>query len=109
MHANSADRRSGFRLSGEQQIWPAGAFRKKNNDRSAYLFQLAHRSACNLADAAQPTAHLAPDIRLYSNIHNHRYFSGVFYFLEPDPKSKLTLILAADLSNTGYTGGAFVC
>jgi predicted permease len=32
-----------------------------------------------------------------------------FYFLEPDRKSRLTLILAAGLSNTGYTGGAFVC
>lgn len=32
-----------------------------------------------------------------------------FYFLEPDRKSRLTLVLAAGLSNTGYTGGAFVC
>ena len=35
--------------------------------------------------------------------------TGIFYFLEPDRKSRLTLILAAGLSNTGYTGGAFVC
>jgi predicted permease len=35
--------------------------------------------------------------------------AGIFYFLEPDRKSRLTLILAAGLSNTGYTGGAFVC
>jgi predicted permease len=32
-----------------------------------------------------------------------------FHFLEPDRKTRLTLILAAGLSNTGYTGGAFVC
>jgi predicted permease len=35
--------------------------------------------------------------------------AGIFYFLEPDRKRRLTLILAAGLSNTGYTGGAFVC
>jgi predicted permease len=35
--------------------------------------------------------------------------AGIFRFLEPDRKSRLTLILAAGLSNTGYTGGAFVC
>jgi predicted permease len=35
--------------------------------------------------------------------------AGTFYFLEPDRKRRLTLILAAGLSNTGYTGGAFVC
>ncbi len=32
-----------------------------------------------------------------------------FYFLKHDRKTRLTLILAAGLSNTGYTGGAFVC
>ncbi|MFA5251594.1 MAG: AEC family transporter [Phycisphaerae bacterium] len=32
-----------------------------------------------------------------------------FYFLKHDRKTRLTLILAASLSNTGYTGGAFVC
>jgi predicted permease len=32
-----------------------------------------------------------------------------FYFLKYDRKTRLTLILAASLSNTGYTGGAFVC
>ncbi len=35
--------------------------------------------------------------------------AGLFYFLEPDRRSRLTLILAGGLSNTGYTGGAFVC
>ena len=35
--------------------------------------------------------------------------AGLFYFLEPDRRSRLTLVLAAGLSNTGYTGGAFVC
>ena len=35
--------------------------------------------------------------------------AGLFYSLEPDRKSRLTLILAGGLSNTGYTGGAFVC
>jgi len=35
--------------------------------------------------------------------------AGIFYFLEPDRRSRLTLILAGGLSNTGYTGGAFVC
>jgi predicted permease len=35
--------------------------------------------------------------------------AGIFYFLEPDRKRRLTLVLAAGLSNTGYTGGAFVC
>jgi predicted permease len=33
----------------------------------------------------------------------------IFHSLEPDRKRRLTLILAAGLSNTGYTGGAFVC
>ncbi|MHC4076654.1 MAG: hypothetical protein ACYSRZ_09650, partial [Planctomycetota bacterium] len=33
----------------------------------------------------------------------------LFSFLEKKPKSRLTLILAGGLSNTGYTGGAFVC
>ncbi|MDD5459959.1 MAG: AEC family transporter [Phycisphaerae bacterium] len=33
----------------------------------------------------------------------------IFYFLEPDRKSRLTLILAGGLSNIGYTGAAFVC
>jgi len=35
--------------------------------------------------------------------------AGLFYLLEPDRRSRLTLILAGGLSNTGYTGGAFVC
>jgi predicted permease len=36
--------------------------------------------------------------------------STVFFcFLKHDRKTRLTLILAAGLSNTGYTGGAFVC
>jgi len=33
----------------------------------------------------------------------------VFSFLKIDQRSRLTLILAGGLSNTGYTGGAFVC
>lgn len=33
----------------------------------------------------------------------------IFYCIEPDHKSRLTLILAGGFSNTGYTGGAFVC
>ncbi len=33
----------------------------------------------------------------------------IFYFIEPDRKSWLTLTLAGAISNTGYTGGAFVC
>jgi len=33
----------------------------------------------------------------------------IFYFLESDHRSRLTLILSGGLSNTGYTGGAFVC
>ena len=33
----------------------------------------------------------------------------VFSFLKIDKRSRLTLILAGGLSNTGYTGGAFVC
>jgi predicted permease len=37
------------------------------------------------------------------------FSAGIFYFLEPDQRSRLTLILAGGLSNTGYTGGAFVC
>lgn len=35
--------------------------------------------------------------------------AALFYFLESDRRSRLTLILAGGLSNTGYTGGAFVC
>ncbi len=35
--------------------------------------------------------------------------TGLFHFLDLDRKSRLTLILAAGLSNMGYTGGAFVC
>jgi len=35
--------------------------------------------------------------------------AGIFYFLEHNRRSRLTLILAGGLSNTGYTGGAFVC
>lgn len=35
--------------------------------------------------------------------------AGLFHFLEPDRRSRLTLILAGGLSNIGYTGGAFVC
>ncbi len=35
--------------------------------------------------------------------------AGIFYLLEPNRRSRLTLILAGGLSNTGYTGGAFVC
>jgi predicted permease len=35
--------------------------------------------------------------------------AGIFYLLEHDRRSRLTLILAGGLSNTGYTGGAFVC
>lgn len=35
--------------------------------------------------------------------------AGIFYFLEQNRRSRLTLILAGGLSNTGYTGGAFVC
>ena len=35
--------------------------------------------------------------------------AGIFYFLEPDRRSRLTLILAGGMSNIGYTGGAFVC
>jgi len=35
--------------------------------------------------------------------------TGIFYFLEHNRRSRLTLILAGGLSNTGYTGGAFVC
>jgi predicted permease len=35
--------------------------------------------------------------------------TGLFRFLDLDRKSRLTLILAAGLSNMGYTGGAFVC
>lgn len=33
----------------------------------------------------------------------------IFSLLKVDSKSRLTLILAGGLSNTGYTGGAFVC
>ena len=33
----------------------------------------------------------------------------LFSLLEKNQKSRLTLILAGGLSNTGYTGGAFVC
>jgi predicted permease len=35
--------------------------------------------------------------------------AALFYFLEHNRRSRLTLILAGGLSNTGYTGGAFVC
>lgn len=35
--------------------------------------------------------------------------AGIFYLLESDRRSRLTLILAGAISNTGYTGGAFVC
>ena len=35
--------------------------------------------------------------------------AGLFSFFELDRRSRLTLILAGGLSNTGYTGGAFVC
>ena len=35
--------------------------------------------------------------------------AGLFSFLEHNRRSRLTLILAGGLSNTGYTGGAFVC
>ena len=35
--------------------------------------------------------------------------TAVFRFLKLERKSRLTLILAASLSNLGYTGGAFVC
>lgn len=35
--------------------------------------------------------------------------TGLFYFLDLDRRSRLTLILAGGLSNVGYTGGAFVC
>ena len=35
--------------------------------------------------------------------------AGLFSFLKLDRRSRLTLILAGGLSNTGYTGGAFVC
>ncbi len=35
--------------------------------------------------------------------------TGLFSFLKLDQRSRLTLILAAALSNLGYTGGAFVC
>jgi len=35
--------------------------------------------------------------------------TGLFHFLDLDRKSRLTLILAAGLSNMGYTGGAFIC
>ncbi len=33
----------------------------------------------------------------------------IFYCIEPNHRSRLTLILAGGFSNTGYTGGAFVC
>jgi len=33
----------------------------------------------------------------------------IFHFIEPNRKSWLTLTLAGAISNTGYTGGAFVC
>ncbi|MDD5063299.1 MAG: AEC family transporter [Phycisphaerae bacterium] len=33
----------------------------------------------------------------------------IFHILEHDRKKRLTLILAGAISNTGYTGGAFVC
>jgi predicted permease len=35
--------------------------------------------------------------------------AATFYYLEHDKRSRLTLILAGGFSNTGYTGGAFVC
>jgi predicted permease len=35
--------------------------------------------------------------------------AAIFYYIEPDRRSRLTLILAGGFSNTGYTGGAFVC
>ncbi len=35
--------------------------------------------------------------------------AGIFSLFEIDHKSRLTLILAAGLSNLGYTGAAFVC
>jgi len=35
--------------------------------------------------------------------------TALFHFLKLDRKTRLTLILAAGLSNLGYTGGAFVC
>ncbi len=35
--------------------------------------------------------------------------AGLFSFLKLDRSSRLTLILAAALSNLGYTGGAFIC
>jgi len=37
------------------------------------------------------------------------FSAGLFSLLESDRRSRLTLILAGGLSNTGYTGGAFVC
>lgn len=33
----------------------------------------------------------------------------IFHFIEPNRKTWLTLTLAGAISNTGYTGGAFVC
>ncbi len=35
--------------------------------------------------------------------------TALFYSLDLDRRSRLTLILAGGLSNVGYTGGAFVC
>lgn len=35
--------------------------------------------------------------------------AAIFHIIESDPKKQLTLTLAGAISNTGYTGGAFVC
>lgn len=35
--------------------------------------------------------------------------AAIFHILESNPKKQLTLTLAGAISNTGYTGGAFVC